>query len=85
LLLLCVTCAALLVLRISGWGDGGNLESDVQRPRRRSFVAETATVPGAASADGGFKLVVFKIGNADFDLAAWSWVRDFNLAGGVVE
>jgi len=24
--------------------------------------------------DDDFKLVVFKIGNADFDLAAWAWV-----------
>jgi hypothetical protein len=32
--------------------------------------------------DGGdFKLVVFTIGNADLDLAAWAWARDFDLVG----
>jgi hypothetical protein len=36
--------------------------------------------------DGGdFKVVVFKIGNDDFDLAAWAWVRDFDLADDAVE
>jgi hypothetical protein len=29
--------------------------------------------------------VVFKIGNADFDLVARAWVRDFDLAGEAVE
>jgi hypothetical protein len=54
------------------------LESDAQRPRRRSSVA-------AADDDDDFKLVVFKIGNADFDLAVWARVRDFDLAGDAVE
>jgi hypothetical protein len=54
------------------------LESDAQRPRRRSSAA-------AAAGDDDFKLVVFKIGNADFDLAARAWVRDFDLAGDAVE
>lgn len=55
------------------------MESDAQRPRRRSSVAAAAT-------DGeDFKLVVFRIGNADFDLAARAWVRDFDLAGDAVE
>jgi hypothetical protein len=58
------------------------LESDAQRPRRRSSVAATAT---ATADDDVFKLVVFKIGNADFDLAAWTWLRDFDLAGDAVE
>jgi hypothetical protein len=57
------------------------LESDAQRPRRRSFVAATA----AADDDDDFKLVVFRIGNADFDLAAWVWVRDFDLPSDAVE
>jgi hypothetical protein len=30
-------------------------------------------------------LVVFEIGNADFGLAAWAWVRDFDLAGDALE
>jgi hypothetical protein len=51
------------------------LESDAQRARRRSSVAATANT----GADD-FKLL-FRIGNADFDLAAWE--RDLDLAGGV--
>jgi hypothetical protein len=54
------------------------LESDAQRARRRSSVAVTAA--GADDDDVDFKLL-FRIGNADFDLAVW--VRDFDLAGGV--
>jgi hypothetical protein len=50
------------------------LESDAQRARRRSSVAATANT----GADD-FKLL-FRIGNADFDLAAWE--RDLGLAGG---
>jgi hypothetical protein len=50
------------------------LESDAQRARRRSSVAATA----AGDDDDDFRLV-FRIGNADFDLVAW--VRDFGLAG----
>ena len=60
------------------------MESDAQRPRRRSFVAATAAAAAAADGDD-FKLVVFKIGNADFDLPAWTWERDFDLAGDAVE
>jgi len=41
------------------------LESDAQRARRRSSVA----APAADAGDDDFKLD-FKIGNADFDLAA---------------
>jgi hypothetical protein len=35
--------------------------------------------------DDAFKLVVFKISNADFDLAAWVRVRDFDLTGDAVK
>jgi hypothetical protein len=35
--------------------------------------------------DDVFKLVVFKIGNADFNLVAWAWVRDLDLPGDAVE
>ena len=60
------------------------MESDAQRPRRRSSVAAAAAA--ADDDDDDFKLpVVFKIGSADFDLAAWACVRDFGLAGDVVE
>jgi hypothetical protein len=55
------------------------LERDVQRPRRRSSVAATATA--VAGDDDDFKLVVFRIGNADFDLAVWVCVRGLDFAG----
>jgi hypothetical protein len=48
--------------------------------RRRSPISSTAM---AAAAEDAFKLVIFNIGNADFDLEAW--VRDFDLAGDAVE
>jgi len=57
----------------------GDLESDAQRARRRSSLAAAAPV---ACDDGDFKLL-FRIGNADFDLAA-AWARDFDLAAGSV-
>jgi hypothetical protein len=41
-------------------------------------LAATATAAVAAD-DDDFKLVVFKIGNADFDLVAWPWVRYLDL------
>lgn len=80
----------LLTLRILGWGASGDLESDAQRPRRRSSVAATAAAVSAAAAAAAagadyFKLVVFRTGNADFDLVAWAWVRDLDLAGDAVE
>ena len=59
------------------------MESDAQRPRRRSSVAVTATADVVA--DDDFRLVVFKIGKADFDLAARAWMRDFDLASDAVE
>jgi hypothetical protein len=51
-------------------------------PRRRPSISSTAM---AAAAEDVFKLVTFNIGNADFDLAACQWVRDFDLAGDAVE
>jgi hypothetical protein len=60
------------------WRRLGDLESDAQPPRRQSSVAATAI---AATDD---ELVVFK-SNADCDLAAWAWVRDFDLPGDAVE
>ena len=51
------------------------MESEAQRARRRSSVAAAPTTCD------DFKLL-FKIGSADFDLAACA--RDFDLAGGVV-
>ncbi len=75
----------LVALRFSGWGrGGGDLESDVQRPRRRSTVAATVTAAVGGGNDD-FKLVVFRIGNADFDLVARDWLRDLDLAGDAVE
>jgi hypothetical protein len=65
-----------------GRGGGGDLESDPQRTRHRSSVAATAA---AAADDDDFRLVVFKIGSAEFDLAAWVCVRVFDLAGDAVE
>jgi hypothetical protein len=58
------------------------LESDA---RCRSSVATTAADAAATDVDDDFKLVVFKIGNADFDLVARAEVRDFDLAGDAVE
>jgi hypothetical protein len=56
------------------------LESDA---RRRSSVAATTTA--TTDDDNDFKLVVFKTSNADSDLAAWAWVRDFDHPGDAVE
>lgn len=39
----------------------------------------------AAAASDDFKLVIFKIGNADFDMVACAWVRDLYLTGDAVE
>ena len=62
------------------WRRLGDLERAMPNDHdRRSSVAVIATA--AAAEDDDFKLVVFKIGNADFDFAAWVWVRDFDLAG----
>jgi len=60
------------------------LESDAIQPRRRSSVAAAATA-AADDDDDNSKLVDFKNGDADVDLAAWAWVRDFNLAGNAEE
>jgi hypothetical protein len=35
--------------------------------------------------DDDFKVAIFNSGNADFDLAAWAWARNFDLAGDTVE
>jgi len=60
------------------------LESDDQRPRRRPSVAVTSAADDNDDNDDS-KLVVFKIDNADFDLAVSASVRDFDLAEDVVE
>jgi len=59
-------------------GGGGDSESGRAKrsPRRRSSSAAFATVAAEALEEE----LAFKIGNADFDLAAW--VRGFDFAGG---
>jgi len=47
-------------------------------------VAATVTAAVGGGNDD-FKLVVFRIGNADFDLVARDWLRDLDLAGDAVE
>ena len=77
----------LLLCRIlAGWGGEGDLESDAVQPRRRSSVAATAAAAAAAADDDdNSKLVDFKDGDADVDLAAWAWVQNFDLAGNAEE
>ena len=50
----------------------------------RPLLPLTASAAAAADDDDS-KPVVFKMGNAGFDLAAWACVWDFDVAGDVVE
>ena len=58
-----------------GMGRWRRLEERCPTTTMSVVVAATATAGAAVDDDGDFKLVVFKIGNADFDLATCACVR----------
>ena len=59
---------------------GGGLGGIVQRPWPRSSIAAATT-----TAPDNFKLVTFKIRNADFNLKAQAWKHDFDFADDTVK
>ena len=67
--------------RLSCRGGGDSESGGAKRsPRRRSSSAAFATAAATVAAEALEEELAFKIGNADFDLAAW--VRGFDFAGG---